>query len=81
MLENRKTASEFYDSCLTSEKQELARLLAEDGLFSTNNAERFNLNINDEIFLDSLNVLKTKRHLLTLEEENFVNSLAQKFKY
>lgn len=38
-------------------------------------------NINDEIFFESLEKLSKCRDLLTLEEENFINNLANKFKY
>ena len=38
-------------------------------------------NINDQIFWESLDKLAKCRDLLSLEEENFINNLANKFKH
>ena len=38
-------------------------------------------NLNDQIFWESLETLTKCRDLLSLEEENFINSLANKFKH
>ena len=38
-------------------------------------------NVNDQIFWGSLDKLAKCRDLLTLEEENFINNLANKYKY
>lgn len=38
-------------------------------------------NVNDEIFWESLERLTKCRDLLSLEEENFINNLANKFKH
>jgi hypothetical protein len=40
-----------------------------------------NPNVNDQIFWESLEKLTKCRDLLSLEEENFINNLANKFKY
>lgn len=75
------SVSEFYDSCLTSEKQELAKYLSEDGLLNLKNTVLKNKNLLDEIFIESLSVLKDRRHLLTKEQEDFINSVANKIKH
>lgn len=77
----KMSVSDYYDSCLTSEKQELAKYLSEDGLLNLKNTAIKNKNLLDEVFIESLNVLKNKRHLLTKEQEDFINSLATKIKY
>jgi len=38
-------------------------------------------NINDQIFWESLENLAKCRDLLSVEEENFINNLGNKFKY
>jgi hypothetical protein len=40
-----------------------------------------NPNLNDQIFWESIEKLTKCRDLLSLEEENFINNLANKFKY
>lgn len=77
----KKSPSEYYDACLTSEKQELANLLIQDGLLNDNKLKFKDYNFLDEIFIENLNVLIKKRHLLTQEQEEYINSLATKFKY
>jgi hypothetical protein len=39
------------------------------------------MNLLDEIFFDNLESLKTKRHLLSKDEEDFINSIANRLKY
>jgi hypothetical protein len=79
--------SEFIDSCSKREKDRLVEILIEDGYIqsdqetkSGNNGVR-RPNINDQIFLDSLNHLSKCRDLLSVEEENFINNLSSKFKH
>jgi hypothetical protein len=79
--------SEYLDSCSKSEKQELIKWLIEDGDIEPdqstkngNNGVR-KPNINDQIFWDSLDKLAKCRDLLSIEEENFINNLANKFKH
>lgn len=76
-----QTISEIYDSCSVSEKQEFAKLLSEDGLMNLKKGNLKPINLNDEIYLDSLNILRDKRHLLSPEEENYINRVANKFRY
>lgn len=71
---------DFYSNCSTAQKQELAELLLADN-FIFKNDDRFKPNLNEQIFLDSLNALSKKRHCLSKEEEDYVNELANKFKY
>jgi len=79
--------SEFIESCSKKEIDRLVEILVEDGYIqsdqetkSTNNGVR-RPNINDQTFWESLERLKKCRHLLSIEEESFINNLSNKFKY
>jgi hypothetical protein len=79
--------SEFIDSCSKKEKDRLVEILIEDGHIqpdqdtkSNNNGVR-RPNVNDQIFWESLECLAKCRDLLSIEEENFINNLGNKFKY
>jgi len=79
--------SEFVDSCNNKELKRLVEILEEDGHIqsstettSKNNGVR-RPNINDQTFWESLERLAKCRDLLSIEEENFINNLANKFKY
>ena len=79
--------SEFIDSCNKTEKDRLVEILIEDGYIQPdqdtkngNNGVR-RPNVNDQIFWESLEKLAKCRDLLSIEEENFINNLAGKFKY
>jgi hypothetical protein len=79
---------EFVDACSSSERRELIDHLIEGGyitedqldLKKTNHGVR-RPNVNDQIFWDSLERLTKCRDLLSIEEENFINNLANKFKH
>jgi hypothetical protein len=79
--------SEFVDSCSQREKARLIEILIEDGDIEPDQATKNGNNgvrrpnINDQRFWDNLHKLAKCRDLLSLEEENFINSLAEKFKY
>lgn len=79
--------SEFIDSCSKREKDRLVEILVEDGYIQPDQETKNNdkgvrrPNINDQIFWDSLEHLSKCRDLLSIEEENFINSLSSKFKY
>jgi hypothetical protein len=79
--------SEFIDSCSRTEKQRLIEILVEDGDIEPTQTDKNKANgvrrpnINDQIFWDSLEKLAKCRDLLTIEEENIINNLANKFKY
>lgn len=79
--------SEFVDSCSNRELKRLVEILEEDGHIqpsiettSKNNGVR-QPNINDKTFWNSLEHLAKCRDLLSIEEENFINNLANKFKH
>lgn len=75
---------DFLSACSSSEKKEIIELLKEDGWINgeeSDNELLTTLNSNDQKFWDSLNHLKRFRHLLSLEEENFINNLAEKFRH
>ena len=79
--------SEFIDSCNQREKQRLIEILVEDGEIEPAQADKNKgtgvrkPNSNDLIFWDSLDKLAKCRDLLSIEEENFINNLATKFKH
>jgi hypothetical protein len=79
--------SEFIDSCSKREKDRLVEILIEDGYINSDQETKSNNNgvrrpnINDQTFWESLERLTKCRDLLSIEEENFINNLANKFKY
>lgn len=79
--------SEFIDSCSKREKERLIEILVEDGDIEPTQADKNKgsgvrrPNINDQTFWDSLDKLSKCRDLLSIEEENFINNLAEKFKH
>ena len=78
--------SEFIDSCSKRERDRLIEILIEDGYIQedqvTLNGQKVRKpNINDEKFFNSLESLSKCRDLLTIEEESYINILAEKFKY
>ena len=79
--------SEFIDSCSKREKDRLVEILIEDGYIQpdqdtkNSNTGVRRPNINDLRFWDSLDKLAKCRDLLSIEEENFINNLAEKFKH
>jgi hypothetical protein len=76
---------EFLNSCSTRERNELIEELVEQGFIdrSVLSSEQLDETINkrDCDFVDALNSLRNKRHLLTTTEEGFIISLADKFKH
>jgi hypothetical protein len=79
--------SEFIDSCSKRELQRLVKILEEDGHIEPSQADKNkgngvrNPNMNDQTFWDSLDHLAKCRDLLTIEEEDYINKLANKFKH
>ena len=79
--------SEFIDSCSNRELKRLVEILEEDGHIEPSQSSKSNNNgvrrpnINDLTFWDSLDKLAKCRDLLSIEEENFINNLANKFKH
>jgi hypothetical protein len=79
--------SEFVESCNQRELKRLVEILEEDGYIqpdqetkNSNNGVR-RPNINDQTFWESLERLAKCRDLLSIEEENFINKLGEKFKH
>jgi hypothetical protein len=79
--------SEFIDSCSKKEKDRLVEILIEDGYIQPDQDTKSNKNgvkrpnVNDERFWESLEHLKKCRDLLSITEEEFINNLADRFKY
>jgi hypothetical protein len=76
--------SEYIDSCSKREKERLVEILTDDGYIQPEQSERNgvrNPNLNDQLFWESIEVLGKTRHLLSIEEEIYINKLAEKFKY
>jgi hypothetical protein len=80
--------SEFVDACSSTERQELIDYLIECGFISEDQKDikkpNYGVrrpNVNDQTFWESLERLAKCRHLLSIEEENFINNLSNKFKY
>jgi hypothetical protein len=78
--------SEFIDTCSKRERDRLIEILVEDGYIqpdqATLNGDKVRKpNINDERFFNSLDKLSSCRDLLSIEEENYINNLAEKFKH
>jgi hypothetical protein len=79
--------SEFIDSCSKRERDRLVEILIEDGYIQPdqdskngNNGVR-RPNINDTRFWESLDKLAKCRDLLSVEEENYINNLADRYKH
>ena len=79
--------SEFIDSCNDRELKRLVEILEEDGHIEPSQSSKSKgtgvrrPNINDQRFWESLDKLSKCRVLISLEEENFINNLADKFKH
>ena len=79
--------SEFIDSCNDRELKRLVEILEEDGHIEPSQSSKSKgtgvrrPNINDQRFWESLDKLSKCRDLISLEEENFINNLADKFKH
>lgn len=80
--------SEFVDACTSRERGELINYLVECGYISedqkdikTSNYGVSRPNLNDETYWESLKQLTKCRDLLSLEEENLINNLGDKFKH
>ena len=71
--------AEFYSDCSDKEKKELAQYLVEDGFIPGYSEEVGQGNLMDETYKEALNKLYSKRTYLTLEEEQFLINLANKY--
>jgi hypothetical protein len=79
--------SEFIDSCSNRELKRLVEILEEDGHIEPSQSSKSKgngvrqPNFNDLTFWSSLDKLAKCRDLLTIEEEDYINKLASKFKH
>ncbi len=79
---------EFVDACRPRDIDELLNVLVEDGYISADRLTKNGgykgvrrPNINDERYWGSLEHLAKCRDLLSVSEEEFINNLADRFKY
>lgn len=70
---------EFYNDCSDKEKKELAQYLVEDDFIPGHSNEVGEQNLLDQTYKNALDKLYSKRVYLTLEEEQFIINLANKF--
>jgi hypothetical protein len=76
--------SEYIDACSQRDKERLVDILESEGLIQPESKTLSgvrNPNINDQIFWDSLQTLTRCRHLLSVEEEEYINKLGEKLKH
>ena len=70
---------DFYDECSTGEKKQLVEYLAEDGFIPGYSPEVGENNLQDITYKNALDKLYSKRIYLTLEEEQFIIKLSNKY--
>jgi hypothetical protein len=70
---------EIYDECSNGEKEQLVEYLAEDGFIPGYSPEVGEDNLQDITYKQALDKLHTKRIYLTLEEEQFIINLSNKY--
>jgi hypothetical protein len=81
------SVDEFLERCDDSEKDEIIDALIEDGYLPHNvksykkNNFSCRANYGDKEFIESIKKLLKCGDLLTLEEETYINNLAEKFRY
>jgi hypothetical protein len=71
--------AEFYGDCSDREKEELAGYLVEDGFIPGKSTQVGEDTLQDTTYKEALNKLYSKRVYLTLEEEQFLINLANKY--
>lgn len=71
--------AELYGDCSDKEKKELAQYLVEDGFIPGYSEQTGEDNLMDETYKNALTKLYSKRIYLTLEEEQFLINLANKY--
>lgn len=75
---------EFIDACSKRDIDKLIEILIEDGHIKEEQTIKHSKqkgNINDKRYFDSLDKLSKCRDLLSIEEEDYINNLAEKFKH
>jgi hypothetical protein len=70
---------EFYNDCSDKEKEELAKYLIEDDFIPGQTEQVGEDNLMDVTYKEALNKLYSKRIYLSLEEEQFIINLANKY--
>lgn len=73
------SVNEFYEECTDREKKELAEYLIEDGFIPGRTEQVGEDSLMDVTYREALNKLYSKRIYLTLEEEQFIINLANKY--
>jgi len=71
--------ADFYGDCSDREKKELAGYLIEDDFIPGQTEQVGEDNLMDVTYKEALNKLYSKRIYLTLEEEQFIINLANKY--
>jgi hypothetical protein len=71
--------AELYGDCSDREKKELAGYLIEDGFIPGQTEQVGEDSLMDVTYKEALNKLYSKRIYLTLEEEQFIINLANKY--
>ena len=71
--------ADFYGDCSDREKKELAEYLIEDGFVPGQTEQVGEDNLTDVTYKEALNKLYSKRIYLTLEEEQVILNLANKY--
>lgn len=70
---------EFYNDCSDKEKKELVEYLIEDDFIPERTVQTREDNLMDLTYKNALDKLYNKRIYLTLEEEQFIINLANKY--
>jgi hypothetical protein len=70
---------DFYNECSDAERKELVKYLAEDGYVPRDSPEVGEENLQDITYKQALDKLYSKRIYLTLEEEQFIIKLSNKY--
>lgn len=73
------SVNEFYEECTDREKKELAEYLIEDGFIPGRTEQVGEDSLMDVTYREALNKLYSKRIYLTLEEEQFIINLANRY--
>ena len=73
------SVNEFYEECTDREKKELAEYLIEDGFIPGRTEQVGEDSLMDITYREALNKLYSKRIYLTLEEEQFIINLANRY--
>lgn len=77
---------EFVDACSRRELKNLIDYLVDEGHISKEQGMNKtsgvrNPNINDDIYFEAIDALVKVRHLLSIEEEEYIIKLSDKFKH